>query len=244
MVWALLPSASAFELRLTADGEPVRWPHLPVPYTVSEPVPEVADALHAAFDNWASVEDASVAFEEQDAPLRPPPVGPDSVNVVFMDPAWPFGDAALAMASVWADRDGNLVAFDIQIAPDADWSIDGGVDGYDLEAAVTHEVGHALGLEHTPIRQATMYASQGRGEVWRRDLARDDEAAIAFLYPPDDDDDGADGGAGTAPRTRAAHDPPTTLLGAAHCAHAPGAWPGAALLVPLLSRRRRAPGVP
>jgi hypothetical protein len=183
------------------------------------------------------VDGADVAFVEDEAP-DDLGVAPDDVNLVYLDPAWPFGDDALAMTSAWSDRDGNLLAFDIQVSPTARWTTDGDPQAYDLEAALTHEVGHALGIEHSTRPAATMFATQGPGEAWRRALHPDDEAAASFLYPSDPD--GPDPTLTPTPAS-ADQDEPATWFGAASCASTPGSGLVVAPLVPLLARRRRAP---
>jgi MYXO-CTERM domain-containing protein len=48
---------------------------------------------------------------------------------------------------------------------------------------VTHEVGHFLGLDHTPIEAATMFATAPRGETAKRDLHQDDIDGLCAIYP-------------------------------------------------------------
>ncbi len=55
----------------------------------------------------------------------------------------------------------------------------------DVQNTVTHELGHVLGLDHTPIPQATMYASAPVGELEKRTLDGDDVEAICTIYPAD-----------------------------------------------------------
>ena len=53
----------------------------------------------------------------------------------------------------------------------------------DVQNTVTHELGHAIGLAHSPVVEATMYYQQtSSGEITKRDLAADDIDAICTLY--------------------------------------------------------------
>lgn len=72
----------------------------------------------------------------------------------------------------------------------------GCVRHYDLESAATHELGHLLGLGHSPgNRDATMFPTGDACEFSKRDLATDDLAGVTEIYAnlpaaTDDDSDG------------------------------------------------------
>lgn len=53
----------------------------------------------------------------------------------------------------------------------------------DIQNTVTHESGHVLGLDHTPVPDATMYASAPEGELSKRTLANDDIQGLCDMYP-------------------------------------------------------------
>jgi hypothetical protein len=57
---------------------------------------------------------------------------------------------------------------------------DGEQEGYDLKTIVTHEAGHFLGLAHTPVQNAVMFASYQAGVF----LGPDDSAGLCTVYPP------------------------------------------------------------
>ena len=65
-------------------------------------------------------------------------------------------------------------------------------DGVDLQAVITHEVGHYIGLAHSIENESIMvksYCEVGdrceKGKVAARRLAPDDILAVCTLYPPD-----------------------------------------------------------
>jgi MYXO-CTERM domain-containing protein len=53
----------------------------------------------------------------------------------------------------------------------------------DLQNTITHEVGHVIGLAHSPVAGATMSATTAPREITKRDLAADDVAAVCAVYP-------------------------------------------------------------
>jgi predicted Zn-dependent protease len=53
----------------------------------------------------------------------------------------------------------------------------------DLLNTMTHEVGHFVGLDHTDLRDATMFGTAPVGETAKRSLHPDDIAGICATYP-------------------------------------------------------------
>lgn len=62
----------------------------------------------------------------------------------------------------------------------------------DLRNIVTHEIGHFIGIGHSDVPDATMFASASRESVDKRSLAPDDIAAVCTIYPPGDLDQSCD----------------------------------------------------
>ena len=56
----------------------------------------------------------------------------------------------------------------------------------DLASIVTHEAGHFIGIGHSNVEEATMFAVAMRTSVEKRTLAQDDRDAVCAVYPPGD----------------------------------------------------------
>ncbi len=186
MTMLLVNTALGWEIQTTEGGEEYHWPKMPLDYVwVSEGAPEVPRlrrAVQVAFDTWSDVEHADITVEARGPGAARGEVALDDDHVVYFEHDWPEDSQALAIATTWADDKGRVVAFDIRVNATVPWATDGHEERFDLQAAVTHEVGHVLGLEHSGVSEATMFAAHDRGEAWRQALHVDDEDGVRYLY--------------------------------------------------------------
>jgi len=76
--------------------------------------------------------------------------------------------------------DGDIIDSDILLSPRVTFSTDGTANTYDLQAVLTHELGHSLGANHTGVLGATMFQYNTVNE---RFLSADDLAFVNSAYP-------------------------------------------------------------
>jgi hypothetical protein len=137
-------------------------------------------------------------------------------SLIFQTVNWSFDSQALAITSVFVlPSDGTIKDADIEINSVnfiwADVDLDHSASRQDLQNALTHEMGHLVGLDHTcythaanttrplddmglpipdcndwappDVRATTMYASAKEGDTQKRTLAPDELRAICAMYP-------------------------------------------------------------
>lgn len=114
--------------------------------------------------------------------------------VVFVEASWPYAAGAIAITTNAFDtRTGEILDSDIEVNGEdfrftnADASCDPRSGQMDVRNAITHEVGHVLGLDHPPnttrYAETTMFASAPSCETKKRTLAADDVDGICAIYP-------------------------------------------------------------
>ncbi|MBX6315876.1 MAG: matrixin family metalloprotease [Isosphaeraceae bacterium] len=88
------------------------------------------------------------------------------------------GNSTLAATFLPPPFNGGTLASDIDINTSMPWQVNG-YSNYDLETVALHEIGHALGLSHSAIDTATMYAYYLGVD---QSLSSDDIAGIQSIY--------------------------------------------------------------
>ncbi len=102
---------------------------------------------------------------------------PDGQNVV----GWARLDGSvLARTCTWYDTTGLAIEFDIEISPAFPWTT-GDSPNADLQSVVGHELGHALGLNHSPDGAALMFDTYMITTI-RRAPQADDIAGLIAIY--------------------------------------------------------------
>ncbi len=189
-------TAQAFTPKVSANGSDLNWGVSEVPYQINFDgnhglnQDEIEEAITQSSDAWHNVNGSESDFHffyEGESKEKFANSDDDLFLVSFRD-NWTQDPNVLAYAFTWhkegSDSDGEIIHFDIEINSDHHtWATDGRADAYDLANAITHEFGHALGLDHSEDTEATMAPTVPIGETQKRDLNTDDLDGFDHLYP-------------------------------------------------------------
>jgi hypothetical protein len=187
--------ASAYVLQRTETGAAVHWPHTCVSWWMEgQGCPDVTptetlETLRASFEKWDALEAVYVDFEE---------AGVSCIDTVGMDlqgplnvmmwrsgiDGWPHTDRVVGLTTLTLDiNTGEIVDADVEFnAEDFTFAIDGDGNAYDLQHAVTHEIGHVLGLDHSTDPSSVMFETADPGAVDKRELAPDDIEGVTMNH--------------------------------------------------------------
>lgn len=167
-----------------------------LPIATSNPGAEQLErnALRAAFAQWQAVPEAAIRFEEAGLVGDPDINTEDHTNTVFFAKSQFINGGRDSIAG----RGVGLTYFKLNASNEVmeadivlnDYEYDWFADYFDttnnnyfIESAVLHEIGHLLGLDHSPVGGATMFARSLRGLNCEIGLSADDQAGARTLYP-------------------------------------------------------------
>jgi hypothetical protein len=223
-------TAEAYVRRTNGSGVPLWWR----PRTMSiagyeqgfDPdltADQIARAMAEAALQWTTgnpdldaCTDLALPVTTHDLTEAPPAIARDGVNTIAARQSWEYEHLALAQTSLFFVKStGEILEADLEVnAQDFTWtdvSSNRGRGLQDLQNALTHELGHFIGLDHpcyladpssdetdnagqpvpscndvafdSPIRAATMFPSADAGDTSKRTLSPDDELAVCDIYP-------------------------------------------------------------
>ncbi|WP_157268931.1 matrixin family metalloprotease [Azohydromonas aeria] len=134
--------------------------------------------IRHAFDAWSAVANINFVQVPDDGAAFDSTTASGDIRIG----ALPLDGANSMLAfSFFPPLNGNSGAGDIFLDYSEPWKIGFGGSGYDVFQVVTHEIGHAIGLDHVTGVSALMnpwYSEAVRG------LQADDIAGVRFLYGP------------------------------------------------------------
>jgi MYXO-CTERM domain-containing protein len=170
-------------------AEGPKWATFPVAFALAMPGSrdvglEAGNEIDVAGRSWSTVKCTAFRATFSGTTMNPP--GDDGVNgVYFHDVMWPtdLTPKGVAQTVVHMNASNQITDADIHVnGQDYTFSLQGGGAIPDVRAIVTHEMGHALGLGHSTVMGATMWATYPGGIAWRS-LEQDDRDGVCALYP-------------------------------------------------------------
>ncbi len=199
-------------------GEPLAWRRRDVSVAVDPAgsarlgitAAQTAEVLQRAFDSWQQVScplGGRPSLSLRVADPRPGAMNEGDALVTYVDTGWtsPKGYGAITELTVDGDT-GAIEHALLHINSETHaLAIDAQAPAVDLQAVLTHEVGHLIGLDHSRVPGATMVAeTQAFGTSELRSLDADDIAGVCALYPvrepePRSSDSGSSCAASPAP---------------------------------------------
>lgn len=137
---------------------------------------DVSAAIKTALDAWSQV--AAVRFTESKNPGQA-----KQLDISFGKIDGVGG--TLAQAYFPADVNPSRIAGDVQFDDSENWEVGNakGSSAFDLVRVAVHEIGHALGLDHSNMSSAILAPSVSPNEYFTA-LDQDDVDAILSIYAP------------------------------------------------------------
>ena len=178
----LAATRMTFDIQGTATA--VEWPEaaFPLRYDIDERVtqlhPNATALIERAFAAWSTLPEVALRFESHGI-VPQGKRGVEGISVSMADDLLRNQGAIAVTAYTYDTTTGKMLDADIRVDPSL---FSGQVNAL---AALSHEVGHTLGLDHSGVLSSVMYPYVGPESV-PAELDTDDEIAISTMYPKGD----------------------------------------------------------
>jgi MYXO-CTERM domain-containing protein len=199
LVVSSAPSAHGYVLyKASKSGIPLHWT-VPAPvFQVQAEIPtdwstdDLLVVVDRALGVWTGLEPWSISWTRSDPASHGSFDAEEQLDTqswfLWIQDEWPLGELAVATTLVAhhsvsgkieaADVLVNTVDYDLR----PDLACSEGVFWWDLQSVLTHELGHALGIDHSEVSTATMFTYTDPGLCKWRTLSDDDVEAYAAAY--------------------------------------------------------------
>jgi hypothetical protein len=191
------------ELGCKIDGAKLFWASGCVGFSLQKdasihiPMKYFRQVTEKSFVTWSQLECdtglSSLAFSEtEDVACHQTEYNSGGTNaniIMFQDTKWIYigADNTLAKTTVTYDNGtGEIFDADIEVNhANNNFTINDDNVDFDLQAVMTHEIGHFMGFDHSDEATATMNAGYEAGTTDLRTLEFDDVAVACEVYPPE-----------------------------------------------------------
>ena len=189
-----------------AETMPLRWRSKNITVSVSNSFfkengnitadDNISEAVKKSFEAWENI--ANIKFElksSEKQAISPAGKSGDGISLITIAQTpenlllfSSENSETAAFTRVFFNRRGSIAEADIVLNPYAQFSTDGTIGTFDLQATLTHEIGHLLGLAHSSVSGSTMFEHQGKNGTYSlsnfsyRTLSDDDISGLRGLY--------------------------------------------------------------
>jgi len=157
------------------------------------PFSQVAQAIASSFQAWEDVPTSAIAFTRGTDTTSTSTGNDNRLQLFWLENSTTTQDG-LNVAGVLAvsrltsfasgPRTGEIIDASLTYNGNQfQWAVDGRNNAADIAEVTTHEIGHIIGLNHTPNGGATMFPRSGVGRIRGRTLETDDQIGVSVVYP-------------------------------------------------------------
>ncbi len=191
---AAVSGAAEGYVRIVLNGKKLHWSTQNISWKLNQAGSDnIADGSHKpaiehAFQSWRQVTGSKLKFNFQG--MTGSKNAGSSDHLVFFDENngsgyFPQGSGTVAVTPIsYNPANGEILDADI-IFNGRDWnfSTDGSAGTFDVQDIATHEIGHFVGLDHSPVIASSMWPYVSTTQWLHRSLSRDDEAGAIAVAP-------------------------------------------------------------